>query len=68
MVPQVSALERAYMMGHRAALDGESKDACPYDEKRNDAGRLTWTRAFRRAWFDGWEKGNNEKTAEVQST
>jgi hypothetical protein len=48
------AMRGAYVTGRRARRDGEPIDACPYRDTRNTSGRLTWSRAFERAWVDGW--------------
>lgn len=48
------ALWAARMKGLDAALAGEPITACPYEDKRKPDGRLTFSRAFRNAWRDGW--------------
>ena len=45
----------AYRKGYEAAAAGKTAGACPYEDKRKDCGRLTWSRAFRAAWHDGWD-------------
>lgn len=50
-----TALDGAYLKGVHARLAGEPLEACPYQDKRKDCGRLTWSRAFRTAWCDGWK-------------
>jgi len=47
------AMRGAYFKGAKAAHAGQGDDACPYRDKRNDTGRLTWSRAFISAWEDG---------------
>jgi ribosome modulation factor len=49
------ALRGAFLKGAAAHLAGENLGACPYDDKRKPSGRLSWSRAFRNAWRDGWE-------------
>lgn len=44
----------AFRKGYMARISGASLAACPYADKRNDFGRLTWSRAFQSAWTDGW--------------
>ena len=44
----------AFNKGRKAAANGEPESACPYEDKRKDCGRLTWSRAFIAAWRDGW--------------
>jgi ribosome modulation factor len=48
-----SPLDGAKRKGQEAALAGLSEQACPYEDKRKDSGRLTWSRAFINAWRDG---------------
>lgn len=48
------ALRGAYLKGQRAQLEGEPKSACPYADHRTLRGRLTWSRAYEKAWSDGW--------------
>ncbi|HBY59193.1 MAG TPA: hypothetical protein DEH78_05190, partial [Solibacterales bacterium] len=52
--PRHSPLERARLRGRAAARAGGSIADCPYPDKRTQSGRLTWSRAFRRAWMDGF--------------
>ena len=49
------AMRGAYRKGYEAAKAGKSAGACPYEDKRKDCGRLTWSRAFQSAWRDGWD-------------
>ena len=55
------AMRGAYSKGYAAGLSGADVDSCPYDDKRKDCGRLTWSRAFRCAWRDGWNAGMNDR-------
>jgi len=48
------AMQGTYVKGVNAYLGGLSIDDCPYQDKRNDSGRLTWSRAFRICWVDGF--------------
>jgi ribosome modulation factor len=61
MTRKRTALEGAYRKGLVAALEGASRDACPYRDVRKWDGRLTWSRAFRTAWFDGWAHATNNR-------
>jgi ribosome modulation factor len=54
----------AYLKGHKAFEAGESEACCPYEDKRKDSGRLTWSRAFISAWSDGYRDAQNEKKTE----
>lgn len=54
------ALNGAYLKGRKAGLAFKrsgSKTACPYIDHRKADGRLTFSRAFRRAWFHGFDDG-----------
>ena len=55
------ALKGAWYKGVHAGLVGQPQEACPYEDKRKHDGRLTFSRAFRRAWFDGWEHAVNDR-------
>ena len=48
------ALRGAYRKGWEAARAGLPAGACPYKDKRQHNGKLTWSRAFIAAWHDGW--------------
>lgn len=52
-----AALQAAYRKGFEAGVAGLASDTCPYSDRRKHDGRLTWSRAFRSAWFDGWAAG-----------
>ena len=51
----------AYRKGYEAAIAGLCASECPYQDKRKDCGRLTWSRAFRAAWHDGWLAGEHQR-------
>ena len=57
------ALIGAYRKGYKAALAGEPC-VCPYADKRRAEWRnsVTFSRAFRTAWFNGWEAGAVERS------
>lgn len=47
---------KAWFDGNRTALAPSATLAdCPYEDKRNTGGRITWSRAYIRAWCDGFE-------------
>lgn len=48
------AMRGAFNKGVRAQLDGAPFEA-PYADRRKESGRLTWSRAFIRAWEEGYE-------------
>lgn len=53
------SLKTAHNNGKAAFEAGEPKAACPYKDKRKKDGRLTWSRAYRNAWLEGWELGES---------
>lgn len=55
------AMRGAYRKGYEAGAAGLGLDACPYQDKRKDCGRLTWSRAFQAVWRDGWGAGRLHK-------
>jgi len=48
------ALVGAFRKGALAHQAGQPIEACPYSDKRKPDGRLSWSRAFRSMWLDGW--------------
>ena len=48
------ALLGAVKKGIAAKEEGLPETSCPYTDKRKPSGRLSWSRAFRYAWFDGY--------------
>lgn len=48
------AMRGAFLKGRAAFIEGLGQEACPYQDLRKHDGRLTWSRAFERAWIDGW--------------
>lgn len=53
---RTSPLEGAYNKGMAARRGGTGYDGNPYpDHRGGDHGtNVTWSRAFRKAWFRGW--------------
>ena len=49
------ALQGAFKRGFKAAQDHINPKECPYKDKRNSPGKLTWSRAFISAWHDGYD-------------
>lgn len=49
------AILGAMRKGIAARAAGALRSSCPYHDVRRLDGRLTWGRAFRRAWFDGFD-------------
>jgi|GEM_PF-3976482 len=50
------AFQTAYRKGALAARNGEDRDSCPYPDHRQDSGRLTFSRAFRKEWYRGYDR------------
>jgi hypothetical protein len=48
------ALASAFRKGALAAIEGEKLTACPYADWRTYRGGVTFSRAFQRAWGEGW--------------
>lgn len=59
------AMRGAYMNGRRAFASGQGLDSCPYRDIRKPNGRISWSRAFIRAWEDGWVDAKSKQ--EIQS-
>lgn len=49
-------LAGAWEKGRLAALDGKP-DRSPYPDRRTYRGGVTFSRAFRKAWSEGWHHG-----------
>ena len=54
------SMRGAFRKGYEAKKAGVPQSECPYKDKRNESGRLTWSRAFQSAWRDGWEWSDSE--------
>ena len=54
------ALQSAYEKGYRAGLNGDYSGN-PYPDTKNYRGGVTFSRAFRRAWYAGQESGSSER-------
>jgi ribosome modulation factor len=50
----------AYRKGYSAGASGEPIESCPYEDRRKESGRLSWSRSFITAWTDGWEEGRKQ--------
>jgi len=55
------AMRGAILKGAAARLSNASITDCPYADKRQSSGKLTWSRAFSAAWRDGWEYANQDR-------
>lgn len=49
------AFQAAYEEGARAALAGESRRSCPYEDKSTGRGSVTFSRSLRKYWFQGYD-------------
>lgn len=45
----------AYKKGYKARKEGLSRTACPYEDHRKPSGKVSWSRAWRNTWLQGWE-------------
>ena len=54
------AMRGAFVKGIIAAQEGRSINDCPYQDKRKPSGKLSWSRAFIRAWEDGFQYATND--------
>lgn len=55
------ALDSAWKKGALAAVEGKPLSACPYWDHRTYRGGVTFSRAFQRAWCEGWHKAKGVK-------
>ena len=55
--PENPAFTAAREKGRKAGAEGKPKSACPYGDHRTHRGAITWSRAFQRAWVEGWRAG-----------
>lgn len=54
--PRHPGLACAYRRGKAAFEDGDARTSNPYRDKRTPANnKVTYARAFRNAWSDGWD-------------
>jgi ribosome modulation factor len=60
------ALVGAFKKGMAAHENGQSIRCCPYADQRKKDGRLSWSRAFRNAWFDGWYWAAQKSVAQIK--
>jgi len=50
------ALKGAYRKGREAYADGQPIERCPYPDWTTARGSVTFSRAFRRYWFEDYEE------------
>ena len=57
------ALAGAFQKGMAAYQNGQSITDCPYEDHRKPDGRLSWSRAFRNTWRNGWQWAAQQSAA-----
>lgn len=57
------AMRGAYLKGAAAFAAGKEISDCPYKDKRKPSGGLSWSRAFIRAWEDGFRDRQAQNTS-----
>lgn len=60
MVARRNPTDAAVRKGREAFQAGLPESACPYKDHRKDDGRLTFSRAWRNAWLDGYRAASRE--------
>jgi hypothetical protein len=61
---QLRAEKAEATVRRRGALAFESGDgieSCPYKDHRQDSGKLTWSRHWRKCWMEGYERAKTAK-------
>lgn len=53
------SLQGAYRRGEEDCRAGVALDDCPYADTRTRRGAVSWSRAYRSAWADGWRHEYN---------
>lgn len=53
--------EIAWRKGYAAAHNGAKKSDCPYKDHRTKRGGVTFSRAYRNAWMEGFKHGLTDK-------
>jgi ribosome modulation factor len=61
-----NALQSAFRRGFEDGFKGRPRSENPYPDLRNDGGKITWSRAFRNAWHDGWDRGNSQRLVDEE--
>lgn len=56
------SMRGAYRKGYEAAIRGDDRSS-PYVDIRKNDGRLTWSRAYDKAWIDGYDAGAKRPAA-----
>lgn len=58
------SLQGAYRKGAVAYLESKSLSNCPYEDKRKDDGRLSWSRSYITAWTDGYRDAEKHQVSQ----
>lgn len=58
MTPQLRAAMRR---GYEARMRKIAREDNPYADVLNDAGRVTFSRAYRNAWFQGYDQCRHDE-------
>ncbi|MEQ1053863.1 hypothetical protein [Pseudomonas aeruginosa] len=58
------SLQGAYRKGAVACLEGKALSDCPYEDKRKDDGRLSWSRSYITAWTDGYRDAERHQASQ----
>ena len=53
--------QTAHQRGFVAGLKNKPVLDCPYPDVRTRQGHVTFSRAYRTYWFDGWNAGRDER-------
>lgn len=53
-----AGLAAAYRRGRRDRYSGRTEAMNPYPDHRTWRGAVTWSRAYRKEWSDGWRAGD----------
>jgi hypothetical protein len=56
----------AFRKGQKARLAGVPRTACPYSDLRGYRGHVTFSRAWKSAWQEGWDNAETPPAPDVQ--
>lgn len=57
----------AYKKGVEAYRQQVPLRLCPYPDHRTNRGSITFSRAFRRAWFEGWHDARTDAIEKLET-
>lgn len=58
----------AEMKGREAYAKGAGRLENPYKDRRTERGHVTWSRGFRKAWFEGWDYAEKRRLKNPEGT